>query len=338
MGFTYPKLFTHFVLVFGFLSIGIESLSSDNENIKRSVEISGCPFVNVNQLLLKYICLMPDYQFNEPPKNEHGEANIDFALILLKVLEINEKKNKITVQIVQGMEWEDPRIKSNFSLMSNMLDDCGYSKLSPLAAERVWHPNLDILTDDLQDWKSTYDPLWFQSLGIHKCTLFRNSTFNRNVTKLFARKHWRATLFCQFEFSSFPMDTQHCKFRQRFGATADIVRSFIKHPFNDTEKINDWKFQADGYEITITHVGSPVDENTIEQNATRDFGFDILLERILYPYLFQYYFPCTAIVLVSQISFIIPLSAIPGRVVLIVTQFLTLTNIFIHQMVSKHDL
>ena len=52
------------------------------------------------------------------------------------------------------------------------------------------------------------------------------------------------------------------------------------------------------------------------------------------PFLYMYYLPCMAIVLVSQISFIIPLSSIPGRVALVVTQFLTLTNIFIHQTVG----
>ena len=41
-----------------------------------------------------------------------------------------------------------------------------------------------------------------------------------------------------------------------------------------------------------------------------------------------------AIVVVSFISFLVPLTAIPGRIALVVTQFLTLTNMFIHQMVS----
>ena len=68
-------------------------------------------------------------------------------------------------------------------------------------------------------------------------------------------------------------------------------------------------------------------------NGTTVFGFDITLERMVQPFLYMYYLPCMAIVLVSQISFIIPLSSIPGRVALVVTQFLTLTNIFIHQTV-----
>merc|ERR1712141_399098 len=61
-------------------------------------------------------------------------------------------------------------------------------------------------------------------------------------------------------------------------------------------------------------------------------GFDIKMDRILSPFLFKYYLPSFAIVTASSISFIIPLTAIPGRVAFMVTQFLTLTNLFIYQM------
>ena len=69
-----------------------------------------------------------------------------------------------------------------------------------------------------------------------------------------------------------------------------------------------------------------------------DVGFNVTLVRIIQPYLYQYYFPSIAIVVVSQISFMIPLSATPGRIALVVTQFLTLTNIFIHQMVKFNSI
>ena len=57
------------------------------------------------------------------------------------------------------------------------------------------------------------------------------------------------------------------------------------------------------------------------------------IDRILRPFIFRYYLPCAAIVMVSALSFIIPVAALPGRIGLAVTQFLTLTSIFIHQMV-----
>jgi hypothetical protein len=95
----------------------------------------------------------------------------------------------------------------------------------------------------------------------------------------------------------------------------------------------DWNYKGDGFKITIDPIGTLTDPTKINQNSTGDFGFDKILKRVVQPYMFQYYLPCAAIVVISQISFIIPIFAIPGRVPLVVTQFLTLTNIFISQMV-----
>ena len=61
-------------------------------------------------------------------------------------------------------------------------------------------------------------------------------------------------------------------------------------------------------------------------------GFSVRMKRLIRPYMLKYYIPCMAIVLVSEIGFMVPLTAIPGRVALLVTQFLTLINVFIFQM------
>ena len=63
-------------------------------------------------------------------------------------------------------------------------------------------------------------------------------------------------------------------------------------------------------------------------------GFHIQMTRLLSPFMMKYYIPSIAIVIVSEIGFMVPLTAIPGRVALLVTQFLTLVNLFIYQMVS----
>ena len=65
----------------------------------------------------------------------------------------------------------------------------------------------------------------------------------------------------------------------------------------------------------------------------KEVGFNITMKRVQQPYLLKYYLPCVAIVVVTQISFYIPPDAIPGRVALLVTQFLTLTTLFISEQV-----
>ena len=65
------------------------------------------------------------------------------------------------------------------------------------------------------------------------------------------------------------------------------------------------------------------------------FGVYSNFTRQIQTYVYQCYIPCSASVLMSFSSFIIPVTAVPGRVAIIVTQFLTLTSFFIHQMVCK---
>ena len=149
-----------------------------------------------------------------------------------------------------------------------------------------------------------------------------------DASAMFAYKDWRATLFCEFQFSSFPLDTQVCNFVQSVGPEGVCLLFSPK-------KLDKWNHETNGYQVTVRQRGGSITHNIDFQNGTCRCGFNVTLTRMIQPYLFQYYFPSIAIVVVSQISFIIPLSAIPGRIGLIVTQFLTLTNIFIHQMVSE---
>lgn len=107
-------------------------------------------------------------------------------------------------------------------------------------------------------------------------------------------------------------------------------------PNHGTKRKRIWQYNIDGFQTLIKPVGDIIVINSNSQVALiNDYGFDIELRRLVQPYIFQYYFPSAAIVAVSHISFIIPLNSIPGRVGLVVTQFLTLTNIFIYQMSSS---
>ena len=84
-----------------------------------------------------------------------------------------------------------------------------------------------------------------------------------------------------------------------------------------------------GWDITT----SVTEEVITNKTVVTYIGLHIRMRRNYNPYVFQYYMPAAAIVIISQISFIIPPSSIPGRVGLVATQFLTLTNIFISEMV-----
>ena len=86
------------------------------------------------------------------------------------------------------------------------------------------------------------------------------------------------------------------------------------------------------------HKNSNIDDFSIditfEDNANQTGIHAIIkLERCILPFIIKCYLPCIAIITVSLISFLISVDSIPARVGLLVTQFLTVTNILIAQQV-----
>ena len=307
------------VALSSFSSVAAENFQT-NLIIKQKIKEAGCSFAAVSQLLERNVCLIPEYASNELPQNSKGVTDVNLYLLHAFVLEVEESKNKLTVELLQYLEWNEPRIRANFSASPNQ------NKIRLLAKNinRIWHPDLDIYTKDLKEWKSLYDPVLYQELHL-------SNGLNQTSIIISALKSWKATIFCKFDFSLFPFDTQRCVFLQ-FGNSQNlrISSNCRRNPSRE-------KFKPDGFDVSLTSIGSFCDDPEASESATdkpwMDTGFNITLKRHITPYLYQYYFPSIAIVVVSFISFIIPLSAIPGRIVLVVTQFLTLTNIFIHQMV-----
>ena len=312
------RLFVSFVIL-SFRLICVFSLNKENNITRQRIRDAGCPFRTEEQLIEQAACLMPEYASNESPKNEHDAAtNISIYLLHASVLELNEMKNTLTLELLQYLDWSDSRIKANFSESKQ-----SKMKLSVRSVHRIWKPELDIYTKDVKEWKSMFHPALYQEIYLSKDGANPSSN-----TKLSALKSWKATIFCRFDFAQFPFDTQHCAFLQ-FGSSQDI------HLISSCRKIS-WtpKYKVTGFDYSLQPVGPFCETSSPKpQTLWMDTGFNITLKRQINPYLYQYYFPSLAIVVVSQISFIIPLSSVPGRVGLVVTQFLTLTNIFIHQMV-----
>lgn len=73
---------------------------------------------------------------------------------------------------------------------------------------------------------------------------------------------------------------------------------------------------------------------TFVNDTNGAIGVDITMSRDIQSFVLKYYVTCIAIVILSNFSFVFPLTDVSGRVGLLVTLFLTLTNLFIYQMVS----
>ena len=273
-------------------------------------------------LLENGACIERTYRKSVIP--EKGITKVYTSIMDQKVRDVNDRKQVMTIDFTLTMQWMDPGIKTNFSeedtKNAGILPDVEQLKL-------LWNP--DVYIYNLSDYKSYLD-----SNQISSFVLLQNNEFNlmadrtnimEEQTKPVVKYTVEATstIYCAFDLTYYPMDSQTCELR--IGSKSSGT-TFVLHDPNRTYH-NLTNYMAENFNITVTFF----DRNL--NNGNNIVGFNITMARILTPFIMEYYLPSVAIVLVSPIGFLIPLTAIPGRVALLVTQFLTITNLFIHQMV-----
>ena len=236
------------------------------------------------------------------------------------VRNIDDQKRTITVDLSLKMYWMDSRVQTYIPPVSDgNLTEIGL----PLdASSHIWTPDLYVY--NLSDYSAFKGSLNYGSLKILTDNYLDNG-FCLEGPMVRYDLEARVTFYCDFDYSSYPMDSTTCELR--IGSKRSTVQ-FTKYDNNDTH-FNDDMYHSVNFDVKA----SVVEIIKSETNGLQTVGLDIKLSRVIHPFMMKYYMPCILIIVVSQCSFIIPLTALPGRVALIVTQFLTLTSIFLQQMV-----
>ena len=262
-------------------------------------------------------CLNDQYQKSDAPNlTGNNMANVFVTFNQLRILLIDNQMKTVKVHFEVTAWWDDPGIMIDLN-RANKVN--GAIELAKEQEYRLWHPRANVhQLANADEYDESY-------LGT-SCKLVSANASNMARVKLTAEA--KATVYCNFSFSAYPMDQQNCLFK--IGTKQQSNINYFLHDHDHSPQNTSIERMA-GFLINITFF----DGNSAKyHNDTYYLGFEMEMHRAIGPFFFKYYLPCTAIVLVSQISFIIPLTAIPGRIALIVTQFLALVNIFICQMVS----
>ena len=297
------------VVVFAHLLTQIVSeLAKEDESlfIQKNVKCPG------GMLLSSTICLPNGYRKGELPT---VPVEINTAIEVNNIREIDDKKMTVSLEFHPQLVWADNRISTNFTEAEKKSGKV----LNNVNLENIWKP--DLLIENLCEFKlhSVLEDLSGLAIGNGLALGLKNETV---IWYEFSAK---AVIYCNFDFIRYPMDEQLCNFTigTTYPASGTIIFKFhTSSVFNFGKDVQN----TDDFDLEIQNVNGNMDNNT-------KFGFTIKMSRRLQPFIMECYLPCIAIVIVSQISFLIPLDAVPGRVALLVTQFLTLTNICIYQQV-----
>ena len=266
-------------------------------------------------MLSTTICIPNGYRKGELP---NVPLEINTAIEVNNIREIDDKKMTVSLEFHPQFVWADNRIIANFTE-----DERKKGKvLNNINLEKLWKP--DLLIENLHTFKlhSILEDMSGLAIGNGLAIGLKNETV---VWYEFSAK---ASIYCNFDFLRYPMDKQECNFT--IGSTYPAKRTIIFTFHTSVFVFGKATQNTDDFNLNIENVNGHMENDT-------KFGFTIKMSRRLQPFIMECYLPCIAIVIVSEISFIIPLNEVPGRVALLVTQFLTLTNICIHQQVySAH--
>ena len=272
------------------------------------------------KLLAKGACISDKTQKHLVPNP--GKTVVLCSFKHEKVRRIDSRGQTISIDLTLKMKWWDPNI------IHNNLEETaknGEIILSPTSVKEIWTP--DLMIRNLTSIKPEDE--WMKLIASK--ILVQNkynqqqfeSAFQGNVEITYETK---ASIYCNFDHSKYPFDKQNCSLTlgsSSFGAI------FVLED-NDEMNIEKSTYIASNFLVSTRFFDDQ--RHTFGNNT---IGINFIMTHFTTPYLFKYYIPCNAIVVISMISFTIPLSAIPGRVALLVTQFLTLTNLFIYEMVSN---
>ena len=283
-------------------------------------DVCGCSNDTCQWLIQKracpLACLSKEYDVNKATE-EDSVATVYYNIEHLKLREIDEIDGTITLRMKISALWEDNRIKAKFKGSEKRI------QLLPIVdpnSASIWNPTKSTSYEGLKEKKIMRKS---SELALTKGGEITNNLdlgFNANSTVVNATVDIQMTLFCDFELSSYPLDVQTCPFRMY----SEDVEQILLNPHSNSHSTKSFD---DSFDICFSFVEeSDGNDETV--------GFDIQLKRQISPFIFKYYGPCIAVVILSFISFIVPLTAIPGRLSLLVTLFLTLTNIFMTHLVG----
>ena len=255
------------------------------------------------------------------------------------VLEVNENENLLTVDLKVTYVWRDDRIKTNssflntFSLSFPSFPGFTFAWGSSIKwQDMIWYP-----------WAIKMEHAFEQTLRYTPATVLHISSkdlisgatvdVNSNATFILALFQYNVKSTCAYDFTSFPMDDHICQLHVTNEFIRDLKISLLSLQGSLYQSNIIKHYEKDGFDIVIRYENNDAPKNSTEISYV---GLNFKMSRVLFPYISQYYVPCIAIVCVSQGSFIIPPSSIPGRLGLVATLFLAITNILIDSNVCTH--
>jgi len=245
-------------------------------------DFSGC--VATTRLISDVFCLPASYRRELPPKTSGGPINVFFKLPITEISNIDDHSREISLRLGYNMRWPEHRMVLNDSADWSR----GEINVSPDIIKNFWVP--DIVIHDLVRLNT---PTVIQEVAAVE--IVRDHSLHYKMRS-------EVTVVCRdMQFSRYPLDSHVCQFKlSSYGYDVKLMKINGRFSY-DRESQRDLEFYTHIREIDLTrriHVGD-------ERNYSM-YGVEILLTRVLTPYILSLYLPSSILVIIAWLSHLLP--------------------------------
>ena len=252
--------------------------------------------VGQGRLLAKTVCIDEGYTKNVAPDSD--STKVYTTIKRAKVRSVDSRDGTMSVDFLLAMIWQDPKIRAKF--LAHDVQKGGIA-LNADAISEIWTPDLYIMDRKYfkppNEWMSLKKGSILSPQKTKKLNLPPSITNRKHGATVEAKYEIKCTIHCQFQHSDYPMDNQNCSIHLGSGSFSAIFVLFSR--YNMVDEVFFQITNSFNIEMKLFDSKTGIGNNTV--------GIHLKMRRSLKPFILKYYIPCIAIVLVSQLSFIIPL-------------------------------
>ena len=266
------------------------------------------------EILESGVCKVAGYRSDLMP-----DQNLNIFVILThqSIHDINDNRNTFTMNMKMKLYWRDPGIMARFDGVDKQR---GYIPLSTKTITKIWTP--EIFVFNMSDYREFIDSQHVSGAKLLPSNKTKSLVQN-NDGIIEMTMSFRATIYCQFDFTNYPVDKSRCSFA--FGSQYEDIRYTSVHQ----ELTNNRSF-TDLYECSMN-----LSNRSLIYNSTPHISINVLMKRIFRPFMYRYYVPVVTAVIISGLGQVfIPPKCVSGKIMLSATIFLLVRSVFAVKMVS----
>ena len=290
--------------------------------VKALFELKQCNSSGFNQNSASYLCkIHQNYSKLDFPLPTPCSIQID--LRIQEIVEINENHQLINVILKLVMKWNDTRISYEFN-ENNKGSYFPWVLLDKAYISTLWRPNVH--------WSNSIKILKLPSLNQN----IIGSFWYNHPNHFFYQEYLQLSISCDMNFEKYPYDSHEC-IMSLTNVIGNLELVNLQNPkiygINETQNEDGNSYEAQNDKLQFDILVEPLSSSFNSEFGTNYSKAQVKFylkrkPRIISNLLSSYYAPTSVLAFLSLISFCIDPNVVPGRMGLLITLILIITNTY----------